>query len=87
MNMNTSILHISLFGTFDEISNKWQSNNRQMCKRKLLFSTNVRSVSDYYTGITPNLIRATAKAAVTTQEAPSQSSKEPKHGRLFRDIT
>ena len=50
-------------------------------------STNVRSVSDYYTGITPNLIRATAKAAVTTQEAPSQSSKEPKHGRLFRDIT
>jgi len=50
-------------------------------------STNVRSVSDYNTGITPTLIRTNAKAAGTTQETTSPSSKEPKHGRLFRDIT
>ena len=50
-------------------------------------STHVRSVSDYNTETPQPRIRTTAIDDVTTQEAPSPSSKEPTRGRLLRDIT
>ena len=53
--------------------------------RDTSFFTHVRSVSDNNTETTPTLVRTTAIDEVTTQEAPSSISKEPKHGRLLRD--
>ena len=49
--------------------------------------THVTSGSQYNTETIPSLIRTPMIADVTTQEAPSPIIKEPKHGRLFRDIT